>query len=174
MRIALVIGLLLAGCPVAVRGEEGAKGTPKPPELKVLDRLLGSWNVECTEKEGERETRITGTATTEWILGGHFLQWKGTRNPGGIENTQIIGFDPVKKQYTMWYFDSAGISVGPVGGQWDENEKTLTWRGTFQDDVSFVNRERFVDSDTTEWHFTVSRTDGTVLFEQQGKSTRKK
>jgi hypothetical protein len=174
MRTGNILGLLLTVGVAVALGEEVPGRTAKPPELKVLERLIGKWNTECTEKQGEKETRITATMTTDWMLDGSFLQCKGTRNPGKTENIQIIGFDSVKGEYRMWYFDSLGAAVGPVGGQWDENSKTLTWRGTPQRDVSLVNRERFVDNDTIEWRLVVSNNDGTVSLEQQGKSIRRK
>ncbi len=171
MRVTIVIGLFASVSGVLARGDEVP---PKPPELEVLQRLVGSWNSECTEKQAGKETRITGTMTTEWVLGGRFLQCRGMRNPGRIENLQIIGFDPAKKEFRMWYFDSSGTIVGPVGGQWDENSKTLTWQYKPRDDVLLVNRVHFIDNDSEEWHATVSGKDGAVLFDQQGKSTRRK
>jgi hypothetical protein len=148
--------------------------TPRPAELKVLEKLVGTWNSEGTETRGKKECRVIGTMTAAWILDGHFIQCRGMRNPGGIQNLQVIGFDPVEKEYRMWYFDSSGSVTGPVVGHWDDNSKTLAWRVNPNSDVVLLNEVRFVDSNTIESHLVISSKDGTVLFEQRAKSTRKK
>jgi hypothetical protein len=144
----------------------------KPAELKVLGRLVGTWNTECTEKSGEREKRIGGVMSVEWMLDGWFVRCKGMRKPEKITNEQIIGFS-AKKGFQMWYFDSWGLAMA-AAGQWNETSKTLTWRATPADNVVLVNEEHFIDDDTTEWHMVASNRDGAVLFEQRGKMTRQK
>jgi hypothetical protein len=153
--------------------DAATKETPKPPELKVLEKLIGNWTSECTEQQQGKETRLTATMTVEWILDGHFVQCWGTRNPEGTKNLQIIGFDSVKKEYCAYFFDSSGSTIGPATGHWDEDSQTLTWRVNPQNDVLFLNKIHFIDNDTSEWRMVASRKDGTVLFEQQGKSLRK-
>jgi hypothetical protein len=83
-----------------------------------------------------------------------------------------VGFDPVSKQYRLWCFDSSGNFEGPMAGQWDAKAKTLTWRLYGQDETALVMADHFIDSDTIESTFTVSRQDGTVLHEQHGLSVR--
>lgn len=170
MRATVVIGLLASLNALTGRGEE----RPHTPPQKVLERLVGNWNSEGTERKGDEESRVTGTMKWEWILGGRILQGKGTRNPGKIENLQIIGFDPVKNEYRIWAFDTLGTMLGPIAGQWDEDLKTLTWQGRREDDLRLVNRVHFIDNDNLEWHTTMSDKDGAVLFKQQGKSVRQK
>jgi hypothetical protein len=155
-------------------GQAADKAAEKAPELKVLDRLIGNWHAECAEKQGDKRSRVYASITSEWILDGHFVQCKGMRTPGGTESIQIIGFDPLRKEYRMWYFDSFGTSTGPVSGQWDEAAKTLTWQGSPQDIVMLVNKERFVDANTIQWDAVGTSRTGVVLFEQRGTSIRRK
>ncbi len=43
--------------------------TPKSPELKVLDRLVGSWRLEEVERQANGdEKKDTGTVVTKWSL----------------------------------------------------------------------------------------------------------
>jgi hypothetical protein len=110
----------------------------------------------------------------EWVLGGRFVQCRGTRNRGESESIQIIGFDFLKREYRHWYFDSFGTIAGPMRGQWKENERTLIWQDNPQDGVLLVNRVHFIDSSTHEFHLTISSKAGEVYFEQRGKATRQK
>jgi hypothetical protein len=168
-----LLGLSIVVTTMATLGDEIAKTTPKPPELNVLERLIGKWDVECTEKVAGKQTRMTGTMTTEWILDGHMVQVKGMRNPDKIENLQLIGFDPRKSEYILWYFDAAGTMIGPARGQWDEKSRTLTWRDSSQEDVLLINKQYFIDKNTVEFNVVGSKA-GNVILEQKGKSTRQK
>lgn len=118
-------------------------------------------------------TRIAGTTTYEWVLGGRFVQCRGTRKPEKIENLQIIGFDPATREYRHWYFDSFGTVAGPMKGQWSDSEKTLTWQGNLLAGARLVNRVHFIGNDTMEWQMAVLSKAGEVYFEQEGKSRRK-
>src|SRR5260370_35067862 len=55
-------------------------GPAKPPELQVLDRLVGAWEGEGTAKPAARaptEKRSRGALTRAWGLNGRFVQGKG-------------------------------------------------------------------------------------------------
>jgi hypothetical protein len=140
--------------------------------MKVLGKLIGDWTWKSTNTRGGKTTHTAGTMTAEWILNGRFVQCRAVRTPGKHENIQILGFDPVGKQYRLWCFDSSGNFEGPMAGQWDAETKTLTWRLDGQDDTALVMADHFIESDTIESTLTVSRQDGTVLHEQHGLSVR--
>ena len=50
----------------------GQESSPPPPEMKVLERLLGTWKDEIIGKIPE--TRSTRTDRRELVLGGRFVQ----------------------------------------------------------------------------------------------------
>ena len=56
-----------------VRGKEA---DAPPPEMKALERFLGTWKVEHIGKIPE-ETRSTTIYKRELVLGGRFIQGKG-------------------------------------------------------------------------------------------------
>lgn len=161
---------------VAGRGQE-VVAPPKPPELRVLDAFVGTWNTDVHHKAAAwnpKEFKSSGTATYEWTLDGRFLQSRGLANPGKVEDLQIIGYDPEAKEYLMWYFNSQGAANGPVPGTWDPATRTLTWKGELGDGIVSQNPVRFVDKDTIEWRMTIQDKAGKLLVDVQGKLTRKK
>src|SRR5207247_716009 len=96
----------------APEGRSDEQPPPKPPELKVLERFAGTWNSTSHSKVAEwtpKETKTTGAATSAWILGGRFLQAKGTDS---LPNEFIAQwtYDVHMKAYRMWYFDSLGAA----------------------------------------------------------------
>lgn len=106
---------------------------PKPdPELKLLDFLVGTWNL-----EGEIEAGPTGPAGTvtsvdtfEWLEGGFFLvhRWETTFSAAGQDTVdkgyEFIGYDAPSKKYRTHFFNS----FGPY------DEAGSTYEGDFVDD----------------------------------------
>lgn len=63
--------------PVDKPKEEKTEGPPKPPELKVLERLIGTWDATAVFKVAEwtpNEVRTTSKVTRQWVLNGRFIQ----------------------------------------------------------------------------------------------------
>lgn len=155
--------------------DKNAEGPPKPPELKVLERYLGNWNSETVSKVAEwnpKETRITGTVTNEWVLDGRFIQMRG-KSSTGAESIQLGTFDLQKKQYRAWVFDSTGTAAN-ADGQWDEDAKTLTWKGDLGKGVTANNAVRFVGTDTIEWRMVARNGEGKRFLNMEGKFSRRK
>lgn len=72
------------------------------PELKKLDRLVGSWNV--------KGPNITGRVTFEWLEGGFFLVQNVNFEYDGrkVKGVEYIGYDESKKVCTSHLFDNVG------------------------------------------------------------------
>jgi len=157
------------------------KKDPPPPkapaaELKVLDRFVGNWDSETTVRLSEgkpRDSKLKGTISVEWTLGSRFVQWKGSSIPAGFEDLQLLTFDAGKKTYRHWYFSSEGIGDDSTG-TWDEETRTMTWKGDLRDGSSLLNVVRFTDKDTQEWKLVVKDKAGKALTEMHGKLTRRK
>lgn len=157
--------------------EKKADGIPpKPPELKVLERYLGSWNTEVVNKVAElnpKEVRITGgTFTNAWVLDGRFLRMKG-KSSTGVEGIQMRTYDPQKKQYRGWVFDSTGTAASSTG-QWDEDAKTMIWKGDLGIGITATNTVCFVGSDVIEWRLVAKNDKGKVFMDMEGKFSRRK
>lgn len=147
----------------------------KPEELKVLDRLIGSWKDEATFKVSEwtkKERQETASFQNSWTLNGWFVQYQG-RNGDGSEDLQLMTFDVEKKVFRKWYYDSEG-NVSESSGKWDAKTETLTWTGDLGDGITAVSVWRFVDKDTTIWSRVAKDGKGKIYLNIEGKATRQK
>ncbi len=119
--IALALVLLLA---VAVQAQ-----APKPTsELVGLEPWIGNWAIEAQGKDSpsEPEYKYTWTLQCRWILGGFFAEvnhrWKS--QSGETTALEILGYDPIKKQYVTHGFSSSG--------------RTWTATATFKDGIFVI------------------------------------
>ena len=102
---------------------------PKPdPAVQKLQVLMGHWTVEEEGKAGPwgPEYQITLDYDSRMILGGFFLQGRWTVKGLGDAALEIIGYDPVTKNFTDDIFFGDGnrlVGVVTVSGN------TWTWIG---------------------------------------------
>ena len=86
----------------AVRDEHAPDLAPHD-RLKELEWLVGDW-------VNESQDAIVSTSCT-WARGGNFLDREFTMKTEGravLSGTQRIGWDPLKRQFKTWIFDSEG------------------------------------------------------------------
>jgi uncharacterized protein (TIGR02246 family) len=86
----------------AVRDELAHDLTPHD-RLKELDWLVGDW-------VNESQAAVVSTSC-RWAKGGNFLNREFTMKTEGrdvLSGTQRIGWDPLKRQFKTWIFDSEG------------------------------------------------------------------
>ena len=169
----IVSALILIAVSLALPHEGAGQSPPKPPELKVLERYIGTWKYEFVSKAAEwnpKEFRYSGTTTNTWILDGHFQQHK-SKHDTGEEGVDILTYDVRTKTYRMWSFDSAGFS-NEFTGVWDENSKTLTSKCDIGDGIVIVLTMRFIDQDHRELKSVAKDGNGKVYIDIQGKLTR--
>lgn len=141
-------------------------------ELKVLDRLVGSW----TFQFGENEFKSTGEFEAQWILDNTFIQMRGfIKNPDGsvTKTTSLVTFVADEKTYRKWTFTSAGVtSVGDA--TWDAEKRVLT---EVREDAQFIVTTTTDwskdDSDSWKMVFTDKNTKK-VLMEMSGNHVKKK
>ncbi|NJP92739.1 hypothetical protein HCN51_25335 [Nonomuraea sp. FMUSA5-5] len=115
------------------------------PQLKALDRLVGTWKV---------TGGAAGTVTYRWMEGGHFLiqDVDLTQDGGSVKGTEFIGrkrpfgAEQPSEDVHSWYFDSDGSTLAYV---YEVEGDTLTiwahkrdsgayYRGTFSADGTSV------------------------------------
>jgi hypothetical protein len=120
--------------------------TPTPnPDLRSLDRLVGTWNVAGPD--------ISGQVTYEWMEGGFFLFQHVDFVHGGrkIKGIEIIGHErefgaEPSEEIKSRYYDTAGETLSYV---YEVDEDTLTiwggykgspayYKGKFSDDGNSV------------------------------------
>ena len=93
----------------AVRDEVARDVTPHE-RLTELEWLVGDWI-------NESQDAVVST-TCKWDAGGNFLVREFTMKTKGepvLSGTQRIGWDPLKRQFKTWIFDSEG---GHGEGYW--------------------------------------------------------
>jgi hypothetical protein len=126
-RTSFTVVLIVLAVAVAV----SAQLPPKPgPELQKLHVWVGHWAVELDLKAGPLGPggKIGAEYDGEMILGGFFFQgrWKEKGVLGEYRAFEIIGYDPVNRNYPCnWYQDNGTITSGAltiVGN-------TQTWEG---------------------------------------------
>ena len=87
----------------AVVRDETETATSPHDRLKDLEWLVGEW-------VNESQDAVVHT-TCKWTEDGNFLVREFTMRTRGtpvLSGTQRIGWDPVRKQFKMWVFDSEG------------------------------------------------------------------
>lgn len=149
-------------------------GPPKPPELKMLERYIGNWTTETVKKPAEwtpKEERMTGTLTNEWLLDRRFVQQRG-KESNGMEHVQMKTYDPQRKQYRLWHFDTAGTAADSTG-KWDEDSKTMTWSSE-RNGITGTNVVRFVGNDAIEWNLVAKDRGGKLYLDMGGRFSRRK
>jgi hypothetical protein len=145
-----------------------------PPELKVFANDIGKWTFDGSSTTGEETTKISGTRTVRWILGGHFIKATVIQKGRDGEGITVAGFDVATKAFRSWTFDPQNSTGEPAIGSWDEKERSMTWKAQFPGEFSMVCKKQWVNSDTAKSHFVVTRSNGAVSSTQDGTQIRQK
>jgi hypothetical protein len=182
MRINLAVCVVLAGVAPAVGLADAPAGPAKDvPELQALSHWVGEWDTEMTVKANAdlaRGMSRKGTTTAEWVLNGRFLQQTWILKPDdgspATQGTTFMTYDPRKKVYRSWMFNSTG-SVSESEGTWDEKSRTMT--STIREaeaGTTTTIKATFAADGTENWSFTTRDRDGKVVRELAGRNTRRK
>jgi uncharacterized protein DUF1579 len=153
----------------------GGKEKPViPPEMKVLEKRIGSWKTvtrvkaaDWTPEAGESK----GEEKIELALQGRFIQGRVRTQAGNVEAIWLATYDAGAKAYRVWYFNSEGHIVD-AGGKWDARTNTMTWMNVPQPGITSVSRWRFTGDDTFEWDLIAKDRSGKVYLDMEGKLTR--
>jgi hypothetical protein len=163
---------LISGSP-----GQAQEATPISPELKPLQRFIGSWDQQVVSKPTiwtPKETTAKCPVTVNWILRGRMIEHRCAWSPGNTQGLCLMAYDAVNGQYRQWYFDSSGsIPHGENRGKWDEAAKTFTWKGASDNAITSTQTHRFFDSDTQEWTLVFKDRTGKVLLDMEAKAKRK-
>lgn len=98
---------------------------PQPhPELKQLERFVGTWTMEG-HLVGSTENNIKGTTTFRWLPGGFFLEQRMTLDFMGmaIESLELIGYDPETGTFPSTVY--ANMSPAPLPYRWELDGDTV-------------------------------------------------
>lgn len=138
-------------------------------ELQVLDRFIGTWDYKVTTKVPGEEAKTHETVETRnWSKGGGFVLFENTAPP---EFHMALTYNASNKEYTGVLI--SGMNTGLLTGTWDEQNQTMTFKGTLSDGNNLLSKHRFIDKDQAEHSGVIRSADGKVLAELLQKQTRR-
>jgi hypothetical protein len=157
--------------------QQPASESKQSKELQVLERFVGSWEETVEQKRAawtpEPSTKEIAS-TRKWILDGKMIENRGTWSPDDVEFLHLMSYDPKRREYRQWYFESINpVSLGEQRGQWDQATQTLTWKGKLDDGVTTETVERFIDKDNFTWTLVAKDRSGQVVLDMVAKVRRK-
>src|ERR1051326_7199655 len=94
-------------CGIAASQDQGAT-----PELRVLERYLGTWQYSGEDKTPGTGGAVTCTSTRRWISAGHFVEsHRECKTPrGSITQVEVFGYDSRRGRYVYWGFNGSVAS----------------------------------------------------------------
>ena len=137
--------------------------TPKSPELKVLDRLVGSWHIEVDENLGlPPGIGDEATIVTKWILQGRYIEIGIINSDGKQVVLELMTYDSDAGVYKIWAFSQNSPKPLPVTFRWNESKKTFTGKAE-GDGITAHYDMVFIDNDQIEVTGTMTDASGNVL-----------
>jgi len=137
-----------------------------------LSRYLGSWEGEVSvEAAGAAAERYTQRNTFAWILGGRFLEERGT----GSNGSSFIGVwsrPSADALYRAYYFSAPTGDVFIISHEWNEATRTFTGGAELGSGLRMVAADRFLDPDHYEWSITIQDAGGSVLNRMHARERR--
>lgn len=147
----------------------------EPEGKKVLDRFVGEWTAEVTEKPAKflpDGAKRTVKQSIGPILKGRFLLGLEI-NDDGMKILWLMTHDPKANTFPFWYFNNKGVLGGEWASTWDEGTNTLTGKAT-DTPKGWTSRgtNRFPDKNTSHVAVWMKDEAGTLLFDSTAKKTR--
>ena len=147
--------------------------TPKSPELKVLDRMVGSFRMEIVERQANGdEEENTATGVGKRSLQAQYLDFRITESDGKEAILHLFTYDSAAGVYNMWSFVPDSPKPTLTTCQWDESEKTLTGQMDMGAGSTMQMATHFITNDRWEYAVTTKDASGNVLGEMKGKAFR--
>ena len=167
MTTSLVLAVLMHA---VVRGQEP---DAPPPEMKVLQKLLGTWKVEQTTSVPKETGSITHVVKRELVLGNRFVQETGGFDDGEPDYTAMLTYDSQRKTYRNWFFHDSGF-YWEASGAWDETSQTLTFTYGLPGGGKGMLTFRFRDETTLVFSMIGRDPRGEVVYRSEGTAVRQK
>ena len=171
LTLAFIISLI-TGSPLCAE----PAAPPLAPELKELDRVVGTWEQkELTLKQAEwtpKEIRVSGNvAAAKPIMGGRYIEDLNIRAADGSEHIGLWSYDEAAKVYHFSYFPSDGNRL-EFTFRWDAATQSFIGTAPMPNGVTMRSTIRFPDKDTKEWHAVATDASGKVYLHMSSKEVR--
>jgi hypothetical protein len=157
--------------------EEWAKGSLDPtasPEHKVLDQFVGTWDAVTISRPAEwtpKEIQMKSLVVRQSILNGRFIL-DNSVHANGEESLALFGFDPSKREYKTWWFNSEGLR-NTSRGSWDPSNRTFSFVTDSEDGKFSTATIRLFNPDHHEWLLKVTDKTGKVFYDTTITVTRR-
>lgn len=176
--------VLLCGAATLALAAPGAAPRGKQPslldrpqataaQLKILDRLLGTWDVRVTVR-APLPGIVTYAETYEWVLDRQFLRGETTVKSDGTKDLTLTTYDAAAGSYRLWAFNSKGTAIELPSGSWDTGSQSMEWKSVPNMQISFSGRWTFPDANTRKWTARLKDWKGQVLLDLEGTCIRRK
>jgi len=174
------VALLTLFCGHAHAADYRQRPATDVPELDPLDYYGGNWDIELTIKNSEHPEGVqtTGSSVGEWIHDGRYLRqtWSVNAKNGvrAFNGSSIRTFDPRKKAYRTWSFDSAG-NTEESQGAWNIKTRTLRWTVRQNSDGgTTIITSTFPEDGRETWSIVMKDGDGKIMADVSGTGARRK
>ncbi|MBC8872541.1 MAG: protein kinase [Planctomycetes bacterium] len=154
-----------------VRGQDASA---PPPEMKALQKLVGTWNVEQTVKVPEEGRSEKLVVKRELALGGRFVhEMGGFDNKGKPNFVGMYTYDTNRRAYRYWLFVSEGVCIESTG-TWNERSQTFNFTNRPDWGGTGVITLRFADETTFAVSIISRDPRGKTSYHLEAKSVRQK
>jgi hypothetical protein len=148
---------------------------PKPLELKVLEKFVGTWDCEIVTKPAvwtPKESQDKAVEVNEMTMDGWFLHGCSKTPDGKTLLVMMNTYDPAAKKFHFWRF--AGRGCEEMDGRWDDLTSTLTITTDQGNGITTTAAFHVIDKDRREYHVTAKDGDGKIYLDIHGAVTRRK
>ena len=127
---------------------------------KMIAKYDGDWSEDVSfwMKPGTAPTKTNSTCHSEMIMDGRYQQSKISGDVMGMpyQGFSLLGYDNLKKLFTNVFVDNFGTGTMTLTGTWDDNSKTIIFKGSEVDPMSGKDMDvketiQFVDDDTEKF-----------------------
>jgi Protein of unknown function (DUF1579) len=149
-----------------------ARPAPGTAQLKVLDRLVGTWEVTVRSRR-PRPGTMKYSETYDWVLDRRFIRGETVRKPDGTADIYMATYEPATRHYHFWIFNSQGTFVEIPTGTWNETAREMEWKSGPGSPLALNGRWIFLDANTRLWTTEVKDWKGKVLLDVEGRAVRR-
>ena len=143
----------------------------RSPELQVLDRFVGTWDVRVTARPaGGEAAEFDAVSIRKWSSGGKFVVFD---DPQEDELHMPLTYSPKSKKYTGVMI--LGVDRSIVTATWDEKTKTMHFViESIDSKTTYKGTHRFIREDYAEAAGKVFNAAREIVTELAWKQTRRK
>jgi hypothetical protein len=127
--------LALVLCFATIGGVNAQMGSvPTPSEFKKVAFFAGPWHGSVVmQGMGMPTTKANGTMNGKVILDGKYIQSMSITKmgkAGTMQGAHLISYDPFKKQFVAYWFDSSSPGVMEMTGNFQGSKLVMTSKPT--------------------------------------------